>query len=100
MSRGKSTAGKQHSRALSYAHGTPGTAPERGEHTALRNGQLLAPATQTGVQMSPFIIQVCSWEALLDLQITPKADEQLQRVFNQLHLDIQLSFLSETEAEA
>lgn len=31
--RGKSTAGKQHSRALNYAHGTLDTAPERGKHT-------------------------------------------------------------------
>lgn len=30
-------AGKQHSRALNYAHGTLDTAPERGEHTTLRN---------------------------------------------------------------
>lgn len=74
-------AGKQHSRALSSAHGTLDTAPERGEHTRIRNDKLLpAPRTQGRVQIRQrwqVPIWVCSWEALPDLQVILKASEQL-----------------------
>lgn len=39
-------AGKQHSRALSYAHGTLDTAPRRGQHARFRNGKVLAPRAE------------------------------------------------------
>ena len=69
--RGTSRAGKQRSRASSSARGRRGTAPERAEQTAIR--------MQSSVPTRPrcFAVRVCSWEALLHLQITLQASGQL-----------------------